>query len=376
MSSETASATARTPNQTFTLELHTNAALEGPVFVSGNFNNWAAETGRQSLIKVAPGQFIHEFPPSTDLPNPLEYKYHLGSWDSVELDRYGNGTPNRRVDTASQAVVEDRVEKWMRQGRFYEPEYLPHPRIISEEFDMPEMIKTRRVSVLLPHDYDRTDKHYPVLYLQDGQNLFDDYAPFGNWGVDKRLAMLAGEGMGDLIVVAIDHAEAERIEEFTPSFPTVRGRGEGRRYARFLTQTLKPYIDQHYRTRPEREHTGIGGSSMGGLISIYAGLLFPEMYSKLMIFSPSLWLTPNIRFHFINFRNPQDMKVYLYGGGQESKTMVPNLERFKRVLEQKAKASVLFNLSIDPEGQHNEARWGQEFPRAVSWLFFDKNVSN
>ena len=110
----------------------------------------------------------------------------------------------------------------------YNPDFLPNKVVISESFEIPQLIKTRRITALLPYDYNSSDRRYPVLYLQDGQNLFDDYAPFGNWGIDKKLAHLAGQGKGDIIIVAIDHAEEERIAEFTPSYNTRLGKGRGK----------------------------------------------------------------------------------------------------------------------------------------------------
>jgi predicted alpha/beta superfamily hydrolase len=340
--------------------------------MAGNFNNWkAGDTAFQLLPAGEEGHYELVFPDKTLLPQQLEYKYLQGGWDGVELDEYGNTIQNRKIDIAGLNEISDEVPRWMQHGKFYNEAYLPRPHIISEQFEIPQLIKTRRISALLPHDYFDTDKRYPVLYLQDGQNLFDEYAPFGNWAVDKRLAAMAEQGEEGLIVIAIDHAEEDRIDEFTPSYQTRLGIGEGKKYVRFLADTLKPYIDKNFRTLPERKYTGIGGSSMGALISIYAGLIYPEVYSKLMIFSPSLWVTPNMHFHFMNFYDPQDMRVYLYGGEGESSTMVPSLRRFKAAFEQKANAKVQFQLSIDPEGKHNESRWGQEFPKAVKWLFFD-----
>ncbi len=254
------------------------------------------------------------------------------------------------------------------------PELLPRIEVISEHFEIPQLIKTRRISALLPHDYYQTDKRYPVLYLQDGQNLFDEYAPFGNWGVDKQLARLTARGMGDFIVIAIDHAGDKRIKEYTPSYDTKLGIGDGKKYVRFLSDTLKPYIDKHFRTLPDREFTGIGGSSMGALISIYAGLMYPEVYSKLMIFSPALWVSPNIHFHFMNFGHSQDVRAYLYAGGDESETMIPNVRRFQEAFKAKATAANFdINLAIDPKGKHNEAYWGREFPLAVEWLYFNNH---
>lgn len=300
-----------------------------------------------------------------------------GGWDEEELNQFGQKVENRTLHWNEQLEQhQDIVPYWMNQGSFYKESFRPQCRIISEDFEIPQLIRTRRITALLPYNYDETDKHYPVLYLQDGQNLFDDYAPFGNWAVDKHLAVLAEQGMGDIIIVAIDHAEEERIAEFTPSYRTKLGRGDGKKYVRFLADTLKPFIDKTFRTKPERAFTGIGGSSMGGLISIYAGMMYPEVYSKLMIFSPSLWVAPNIHFHAINFDESMATKVYLYGGKSESETMVPNIQRFKKALEQQGIENRFdFKLSIDPEGQHNEARWGVEFPYAINWLFLTPDES-
>ena len=109
---------------------------------------------------------------------------------------------------------------------------------------------------------------------------------------------------------------------------------------------------------------------MGGLISIYAGLMYPEVYSRLMLFSPSLWVDPNIHFHLVSFLEPKDLKIYLYGGGREGSNMIENLTWFKNTLERQGmNEGSDFQLSIDPEGHHNEACWGREFPKALNWLF-------
>ena len=254
----------------------------------------------------------------------------------------------------------------------FNPDRLPHIQVISEQFEIPQLVKTRRITALLPHNYHETERRYPVLYLQDGQNLFDDFAPFGNWGVDRKLALMAEKGMSDIIVIAIDHAEEERVAEFTPSHQTKIGVGDGKKYTRFLADTLKPYVDQHFRTLTDREHTGIGGSSMGALVSIYAGLMYPEVYGRLMIFSPSLWVSPNIPDFGIPFHDPLAARIYIYAGGKESDTMIPNITRYKNALERKGMdmSKFEFHISIDPEGIHNEVHWGREFPKAIEWLFF------
>ena len=363
-----------TKNKQLIFELTTVVGSDSSIFLSGNFNNWKEKDDRFRFQKISAGKYRLVITDLEIFPQFLEYKYLNGGWDSEELDEYGDTVSNRKVDLSTIGKIEDYVPRWKRKGLYYDPAFLPHPEIISEAFEIPQLIKTRRITALLPYNYSKTTQRYPVLYLQDGQNLFDDYAPFGSWGVNKRLAELAERGMGDLIVIAIDHAEEERIAEFNPTTNATLGSGEGKKYVRFLADTLKPYVDTHFRTIPERTHTGIGGSSMGGLISIYAGLAYPEVYSKLLIFSPSLWVEPNIHFHAIHFQEHLDTKIYLYGGEEESKNMIPNIKRFKKAMEaQNFEADIQFKLSIDPLGQHNEVRWGREFPQAVEWLFFDKN---
>lgn len=355
------------------VELQTDQDDDRPIFIAGAFNQWATAHPDYQMERQGPGQYRYTFRLPAESHFPIEYKYVRGDWSDVELDQSGAQTPNRLLYPGQESVM-DKVPRWARGGHHHKTEFLPKIEVISESFVIPQLIKTRRVAALLPHNYHQTDRRYPVLYLQDGQNLFDEHAPFGNWGVDKRLAEMAERGTGDIIVISIDHAEKERISEFTPSQQTRLGVGDGKKYAQFLTETLKPYVDKHFRTLPDRAHTGIGGSSMGGLISIYAGLLYPEVYGNLMIFSPSLWVIPQMQFQTMNFNNIRGSKIYLYAGEGESKTMIPLVKRFKEALEKHLQhpADVVFHLTFDPNGIHNEARWGQEFTPAVEWLFFQE----
>lgn len=356
----------------FTLELHTNSDDQRPVYVVGNFNRWHVADEEYKMQALGPGHFrleIHQ----KELPAVLEYKYARGTWDYVELYDNGQERPNRKVSKTKKHSV-DRVSKWRTDQFRFRSDLLPKIELIEEEdFDIPGSIRTRRIAALLPHDYYQSNKHYPVLYLQDGQNLYDDYAPYGNWAVDKRLAQLQEQGQGDVIIIAIDHAMDKRIVEYTPHEKTKLGKGEGRQYIRFLADVLKPYVDQRFRTKSDWANTGIGGSSMGGLISIYAGLMYPKTYGRLMIFSPSLWVTPRIRFQLLNLKQPYEGRVYLYGGNKESETMIPNLQRLQKALEdQDATTQPEFHISIDPQGKHSEAHWSKEFPKALTWLFHNK----
>ena len=353
-----------------TITLHTPIDDERPVYISGNFNNWTTQDRRFLMKKIANGKYEFTFPEGKEFEKELIYKFTKGDWSEVEIDRYGNRTPNRHWNDSKATKVE-KVAKWRKNWLPYRPSQLPIIRLISEEFEIPQLNKTRKVWALLPHDYNNSDESYPVLYLQDAQNLFDENAAFGSWQIDKKLAVMSDYGIGKIIIIAVEHGESERLQEYNVG-KTVLGVGSGKKYIRFITDTLKPFVDKTYRTKPERESTGIGGSSMGGLVSIFSGLIYPEVFGKLMVFSPSLWVIPKIKLGFLDIFEPQETRLYLYAGGDESETMVKHVTKFrKRLLKRESlKGKMKVHLSINEEGKHNETYWSDEFPKAIEWLFF------
>lgn len=353
-------------------ELFTPNDDSRPVFLAGNFNQWRARDERFRMEKVREGHYRFILHTTNLSSEPLEYKYMKDGWEGEELGTDGFPPVNRSANPLAQPRISDLVPKWKTHTGGYNPDFYPEIEIVSERFHLPQLKRRRRISLLLPHNYYKTNRRYPVLYLQDGQNLFEEDAPYGTWGIDKQLAAMSEQGKGDFIVVAIDHGGKERIKEFSPYDSKRWGEGLAADYARFLAETLKPYIDHRYRTMPERPHTGVGGSSMGGLVSIYAGMVCPAVFSKFMIFSPALWVSPQIYFEPLQFTQYPSTRIYLYAGGQEGSGMVENSVRFKEFAEKSTgfgSAHMEFNLVIDPKGQHNEARWGKEFPKAAAWLF-------
>ncbi len=252
-------------------------------------------------------------------------------------------------------------------------DFQPIIEVVEEAYEVPQLNATRKISALLPYDYYKTDKRYPVLYLQDGQNLFNPLAPFGDWAVDKSMAKLAEEGYSDIIIIAIDHGEEERIIEYLPYYHPRFGEGKGKFYIEFMLEKLIPYVNKHYRTLPDFEHTGIGGSSMGGLISFYAGLSHPGVFGKMMIFSPSLWISKMIFDHTQSFEPLEKAKIYLYAGGKESKEHLPNAQKLEAIIRKKMVEghAIDFHFSVNEDGNHAEIYWREEFPLAVKWLFFE-----
>jgi predicted alpha/beta superfamily hydrolase len=251
-------------------------------------------------------------------------------------------------------------------------EYEPIIKVIEEAYEIPHLNATRKISALLPHDYYQSDKRYPVLYLQDGQNLFNPMAPFGDWAIDKSLGQLAQEGMGDIIIIAIDHGNQERINEYLPYYHPRFGEGKGNFYIQFMIEKLIPYVNNNYRTLTDFHNTGIGGSSMGALISLHAGLSNPKVFGKMMVFSPSLWISKKIFKNIKSFQPLEESEIYLYSGGQESQEHLPNARRLEKIIKEKMVNgfNINFHFSLNEFGNHSEAHWREEFPNAIKWLFF------
>lgn len=356
---------------TLRIELKTPTADKRPIFITGNFCEWLPDLEAYKLTEETPGHYYFQFPEDLQLPNPIEYKYTRGGWDQVELDNYGQPQSNR-VANPNDGLITDHITRWQKD-KTKKIDFSPIIEVLSETFEIPQLNKKRRVHVLLPHNYyEHPDRTYPVLYMTDAQNLFGVGSPYGNWEIDKSLAKLATEGKADVIIVAIDHAGEDRVQEFSPYDNPRLGKGLGLQFLRFVIDTLKPFVDGHYRTKPDRLNTGMGGSSVGGLLSIYAALMFPNVFGRLMIFSPSLWISQRIYFDAIHFFEPFETRIYLYAGGKEGSNMIPNMTKLQDTLHSQGfgYSRVKINTSIDPNGQHTEKRWSKEFPTALKWLYY------
>jgi predicted alpha/beta superfamily hydrolase len=239
--------------------------------------------------------------------------------------------------------------------------------IIDTDFLIPQLNRTRRIWIYLPEDYIKDPvKRYPVLYMQDGQNVFDDSTAFaGEWNVDEYLD---GLKEGQCIVVAIDNGGEKRMREYNPYDNKKYGKGEGKKYIDFLVKTLKPFIDKNYRTLTDKEHTLIAGSSMGALISIYAVLQYPKVFGHVGAFSPSFWITDSKIFTDIKKKGHKVSSfIYLYGGKKEGSDMITNILKATEVMPSKSKSKI--TTVIRDEGEHNERRWRLEFPLFYQAVF-------
>ncbi len=335
------------------------------VLCTGSFDDWITSSGVVRLSKKAPGYFTTEV---AWAGKHHQYKYHLGDWQSAELDEWGNTVPNRSY--SGEGPIRDFVPQFANEHQFHNPLYLPRIERLPTNLPLPAPFATRRIAALLPYNYENSRERYPVLYLQDGQNLFDEFAPYGNWELDKRLAWLAERGWGDFIVVAIDHAEDKRIKEFSPPNPNRVGQGDADAYGNFLARHLKPLIDRTYRTLTDRSHTAIGGSSMGALASLHVAMSRPANFGSLMMLSPSIWVDETMPSRWPE-HNFGATKVFLYGGMQESAGSAATFGRLAQSIKERHNVRRCLHLRshFSPSGKHVESEWGAVFPRAATYLF-------
>ena len=226
----------------------------------------------------------------------------------------------------------------------------------------------RQLRLYLPADYQDGARRYPVIYMFDGQNLFDEATSYaGEWGVDEALDRLVREDGFAAIVVGIDHGGALRFNELIPYFNLQFAPNKGAAFVRDLVQGVKPFVDANFRTRPGRADTAVIGSSLGGLAADYAIHAYPQVFGKAGVFSPSYWVSEQAFDIAAATPLPAGSRVYLYMGGQEGDDAVPLVQKMERLLRRQP--GVDATLHVVPEAKHDEAAWRREFPRAVRWLF-------
>ena len=271
-----------------------NTPSNSQIYMASTLNQWNPADKDYKFIRDS----LEIFTLTIDSLTPeqeLQFKLTLGTWQLVEVDNFGAELINRtytytQLDTLYISVIawnSPNERKKMKSTLSHNVE------VINDSFYMPQLERYRKIWVYLPPDYDmEEDSEYPVLYMHDGQNLFDRATSFsGEWQVDERLNALFEEGYTVPIVIGIDHGNATRFNEYSiVDVEEPKIDAEGELYLRFIVETLKPYVDSHYRTIPEKESTSIMGSSLGGLISTYAISMYPNIFGSAGLFSSSYWL--------------------------------------------------------------------------------------
>lgn len=349
----------------FTLRLIVNEIAtrkQDDVYVAGSFNNWDPGDAK---YKLKPFGTSRKAIVIKDLPaGKYQFKFTRGNWEKVQTTAKGEDMQNLEIEVANDVSQSYNIEGWKDDfpERARPNTATAQVQIINSAFEIPQLQRTRRVWIYLPKGYQASKKTYPVLYMHDGQNLFSEHtAAYGEWGVDEALDSLTSRTRKEVIIVAVDHGEKTRINEYTPYDHPEFGKGEGKQYVEFLVNTLKPFIDKNYRTMRDPANTFVAGSSMGGLISMYAITKYPNVFGAAGVFSPAFWVAPAI---FDEVKNADwgkhQPRIFFYAGGKESEQMVPDMNKMIKVIE--AKGNYRIRRVLAPLGQHNEPTWRSEFP--------------
>jgi predicted alpha/beta superfamily hydrolase len=384
-------ATAATAEDTVEIELIVTAPATTPadakLYLSGSLpaaGNWKADG--VALEKQADGRWRVKL----QLPKAreLQYKLTLGSWAGVEKGKAGEEIANRVLRADSDRRVEIAVQQWADprgQPAAGRQHTLTGNLKFHRAFASTHLNAKRDVIVYLPPGYDdpaSAQQRYPVLYMHDGQNLFDAATSFGGaeWRLDETAGKLIEQGkIAPLIIVGIANT-ADRMTEYTYGAGDKAKGKSGEDYLRFVIEELKPFIDKTYRTNPDRKNTAVGGSSLGGLISLYMVSSRPDVFSKGAVVSPALfWDNARaIREVAGHAPYPKDTKFWLDIGTREGRIVpdagvgAPTLDCRKLVAEFD-KAGLVEDVNykyVEVEGAtHDERHWAERADQMLIYLF-------
>ncbi len=377
----TPSAQAQAPQVTFEVTVPPETPPDAEVWLSGNHAALGQWNGAGVKLTRSPeGRY------TTRLPLPagtaLEYKVTRGSWATVEKDASGQELPNRalRVDSRSERVSLT-VARWADQGGAS-----PAPSTVTgnvrylRDVTSRHLPRKRDIIVWLPPDYDTNPKRrYPVLYMHDGQNLMDAATSFsGEWHVDETAQQLVRAGeVEPLIIVGIYNTE-DRFFEYTQVRDTGEyaqlGGGNADAYGRFLVEELKPLIDKTFRTRPGPADTGLAGSSLGGLVTMYLGLNHPGTFRRLGVVSPSVfWANRDILNRVKGLRKKPASRVWVDIGTEESKGSQETVDDTRLLRDALVARGWVLGKDLQyvevPGAFHTESAWAERFDDLLRYLY-------
>jgi predicted alpha/beta superfamily hydrolase len=337
------------------------------IYISGQFCDWLPDVVFYEAEKQPDGK--HAVTLRYFKNDHFEYKFTRGSWNNAETTAKGGHLQNRVFDFQGETVIHIEIEGWEDMQHTYSK----NVSILSNKFVIPQLNKTRRIWIYIPPDYHVTTTKYPVLYMHDGQDLFDRFTAFDlEWKVDKILDKYFYSGFSGIIVVGIDNDKNNRRNEYLPPIHADCKTNESELYAQFIVETLKPYIDSHFRTYRSRNYTGMIGAIEAGLLSFYMGVKYQKTFSKIGIFSPSFEID-DLMISFLE-KHPKkySVKYYFLTGLKDNVKNMKNLQELARMLHISGYQNNEIKISAKIEGETRSWFWKKEFPEAFRWLFVRK----
>ncbi len=339
------------------------------VYLSGSFNNWNENDKTYQLREDKKDGYYKII--IEDCPAEIEFKFTRGNWDTEETNTNNETIPNRIwQEKDGQLFYITSILGWKDIPSVENMYSNINVQLWQTDFFMPQLNRYRNVWVYLPPNYDKK-KNFPVIYLHDAQNVFEATQSngYGKWQAGAALNKLYETTGWSCIAIAIEHGNEYRLSEYSSWATDEHGGGEGKAYMEFITETLKPAVDDAFKTLPDAQNTVIMGSSMGGLISMYAALAHGDVFGKVGVFSPSFWWSHDLYQLAANqpFNNKQ--KLVLLAGGKESNAMVPDVLAMYNTLIDNDYFENKIMLDFYEWGQHTESFWALEFDKALRFLF-------
>jgi predicted alpha/beta superfamily hydrolase len=382
------------------------ASSSSPIYIGTNHNGWNPGDPGWKMTQRSDGRWQIALKKPT-LDSRMGFKFTRGDWDHVEVAADGKDIDNRllplldpsRIEAGAPPAIEFVVEKWIDQrtgaalGASADDAYAPIAvaggrivRIQTAGGGVP--MQSRDLLVWLPPEYDdpaSAERRYPVLYMHDGQNLFQKHAGIpAEWGVDETAVRLIKDGeVEPFIVVGIPNAGNERLSEYLPvkAMKDVEPRGE--QYVEWILHEVMPRVERAVRVKTGPEDTAIGGSSLGGLISLYATVRHPETFGKVLIESPSLVLGGReIWKDVVGEAKVVPSRAFLAMGGSEAGDDVKGKSESQKLMQAATDLKQWLKerggvggagseqlLVIEDGAKHNESAWAARLPKAMKFLF-------
>ncbi|MFH1502106.1 MAG: alpha/beta hydrolase-fold protein [Candidatus Eisenbacteria bacterium] len=375
-------ASARDAMVTFKVHVPDTTPPEASVYMAGNIPSLGPwDPGKVELGKI--GDRLYAITLVLPVETEVRFKFTRGTWETVEKGADHEEIADRVLHVVGDETAPFWVENWRDLSPYRESHTVVGDLRRHTGFPATKLGNSRDVLVYLPPGYDaEPDRRYPVLYMHDGQNLFDAATSFigVEWSVDETVTRMVEAGqIRPLIVVGIENT-SDRAYEYTPAPDRARGGGGASLYADFILNDLKPFIDRTYRTLPDRENTGVAGSSLGGIASLYLAWAHPNVFSRVAAMSTSYgWADSHILSFVAERKPPPGVRVWIDMGTAEDRSDrdgdgVPDIIKLHRrmrdiLMEEGLPIPGRLKYVEDEGAVHNERAWSARFPRALQFLF-------
>lgn len=372
-------------NLVITVSVPESTPAGDKIYIAGShekLGSWGAPGAE--LTKVSERAF--RFAARLEKDCEIEFKFTRGDFTKVEKDAKGHEIPNRRLFfnlAAGENKIDCAVESWADLTHGGSPA-APKPPEITGSFEFIKKFKSkilnneRDIIVLLPPSYfsklkKNAEKRYPVLYMHDGNNLFDPNTSFQgvDWGLDEACAKLWKAGAIEKMIVVAVYNNPDRMNEYTPFKDPKHEGGNGEKYLQFLTEELMPHINSKYRTLTDAKNTAIGGSSLGGLISLYAAAKYSDKFSKAIVMSPSIWWADGRIVEFVTDAKLDAAKtrIWMDMGRAEGEEGLSYARRFNSEFNKKYPGFKNYCYKEFPDAPHNETAWRARIELPLKYMF-------